>query len=101
MAMILKTDRVIDFFLQVDDLIRNQTTGTAAELGSKLSLKRQTVYRLMHQLKGMNLPIYYSYKRKTYFYLRQNKIHHSGKPIATRVESNEACEEHRFAMVAE
>jgi len=101
LAMILSTDRVIDFFLRVDDLIRNQTTGTAAELGCKLSLSKRSVYRLMGQLKRLNLPIDYSRQRKSYFYLRMGRRHIGVKPIAPKLENREPRPTHRQVMVLE
>jgi predicted DNA-binding transcriptional regulator YafY len=53
---------------QLDHLIREQRTGTPANLGEKIGASERTVYDYLKLMKELGAPISYSRSRNSYFY---------------------------------
>ncbi|MDP4207206.1 MAG: HTH domain-containing protein [Bacteroidota bacterium] len=58
----------------LDQLIRQQNTGTPKELALKLGLGERQVYNLIEELKEMGTPVQYSRCLKTYYYEHPVKL---------------------------
>ena len=54
----------------LNKLIKEQRTGTPAEIATRLGLKRSCYYELLDELKTRGVPIAYSKEIQSYYYTR-------------------------------
>ncbi len=59
---------------RVDGLIRRRQTGPPKRLAHKLGISERSVYRLIAQMRELELPIYYCRQTESYTYERPVKI---------------------------
>lgn len=62
------TNKRINIIKLLDQLIRQEKTGTAQELGNKLGLSKKQTYNYINELKELGIAISYSKTRKTFYY---------------------------------
>lgn len=62
------TNKRITIIKYLDQLIREEKTGTAQELGNKLGLSKKQTYNYINELKDLGIAISYSKTRKTFYY---------------------------------
>ena len=60
--------KYVNRFKRIDQLIRQQRTGTPKDLASKLQISESHVYNCIDELKDLGLPIVYCRTRQTYYY---------------------------------
>jgi len=53
---------------RIDRLVRMQSTGIGEEFAAKLSISRDTLFRLLRYLRAKGSPIKYCRYRRTYYY---------------------------------
>lgn len=66
--------KYLDRYRRIDNLIRQQKTGSPIEFAKKLKLSESHLYFYIRELKDLGLPIAYSRTRKTYFYKENIKL---------------------------
>lgn len=64
-----KTFKQISRIERLDDLIRRKSTGTPAELASKMGVSKRSIYDLMDELRAHGAIIQYNKFSRTYYYL--------------------------------
>lgn len=52
---------------RVVELAERYATGTPEELAKKLNVPQRNIFRIMENIKRLNIPIKYCKKRKTYY----------------------------------
>ena len=55
----------------IDQLIRNQTTGTPNELAEKLNISPRHLYNILHDLADLGAKIIYDKNNQSYKYLNE------------------------------
>lgn len=58
----------IDRLKKLDLLLRNEVTGTSAELANKLGVSRRTIFDYIDILKSKGAEIKFSRSKKTFYY---------------------------------
>lgn len=53
---------------RIDQLIRQEMTGSATDFAGRLNISVRQLYNLMDELKDLGLPIAYCRIRQTYYY---------------------------------
>lgn len=66
--------KYINRFQQLDQLIRQQRTGNADELGDKLGISKRHAYRLIEEFKDLGLDIKYSRYHRSFVYKKKCKV---------------------------
>jgi DNA-binding transcriptional regulator LsrR (DeoR family) len=74
---------------RADRLIRLETTGTPNEFAAKLGISRASLFRLLEELKNIEVPVKYCYKYKTYYYEYPVKIQFSYQVLKLDEENKE------------
>lgn len=64
----MKTLKQLERLRKVNKLIKQQNTGTPAELASRLHVSERELYRLIEYLKELDARISYSRNSNTYYY---------------------------------
>jgi hypothetical protein len=59
---------------ELDDLIREQRTGSPANLGEKIGASERSVFDYLKLMKEMGAPISYSRSKCSYFYQRDGRF---------------------------
>jgi predicted DNA-binding transcriptional regulator YafY len=60
---------------QIDQLIRQRSTGNAEELAGKLEISRRQVYNWLDELKSFGLEVIYDREQRSYVYLKHYRLH--------------------------
>ncbi len=64
----MKTIKNLERLQQLNELVKQENTGTPKELADKLGISERSVYNLVEFLKDWDAPICYCRKQKTYYY---------------------------------
>lgn len=64
----MKKIKTLERLQQLNELIKNEITGSPKEIANQLQISERAVYNLMELLKDFEAPICYSRRRKTYYY---------------------------------
>lgn len=59
---------------RIDELVRNEKTGTPEQLAQKLCISRRQLYYIIDELKLMGAPIEYNILKKTYQYIKECEV---------------------------
>jgi biotin operon repressor len=62
------TLKYIERLRRIDQLIRQQRTGSALELAARMGISRRQLYNLIEELKEFGLPVCFNRSSKTFFY---------------------------------
>ncbi|WP_321295586.1 HTH domain-containing protein [Marinifilum fragile] len=60
--------KYLDRLKQINELIKNQSTGTPKELSQKLSISESHLYRCINEMKEMGVPVDYCRRSSCYYY---------------------------------
>lgn len=52
----------------IDQLIRQESTGDAQKLATRLGMARSTLFKYLNDMKELGAPIDYCRRRKTFYY---------------------------------
>jgi predicted DNA-binding transcriptional regulator YafY len=59
---------------KLHELIVQQKTGTSKELAEKLGISRAKLYVLIDELTELNMPVAYSRKYETFYYVQEKPL---------------------------
>ena len=59
---------------RLHELIVQQKTGTSKELAEKLGINRAKLYVLIDELSELNMPVAYSRKYETFYYVQEKPL---------------------------
>ncbi|NOU59357.1 bacteriocin [Marinifilum caeruleilacunae] len=76
----------LDRLKQINDLVREQKTGSPKEFAKKLGISESHLYKCLSEIKEMGLPIAYSTVCTSYYYSEELELEvmYSVKVISTK-----------------
>ena len=66
--MVMKLFEFIEKLQTIHKLVEQQKTGTPEEFAERLGVKRSTLYGIIEELKGKDIPIAYSRQLRSFYY---------------------------------
>lgn len=70
----MKNIKVLERLQRLNELIKQEKTGTPKEIATKFNISQRAVHNLIEHLKDFEAPICYSRSRKTYYYCKEFDI---------------------------
>lgn len=64
----MKNIKTLERLQQLNELIKQEVTGSPKQIATRLQISERAVYSLIEYLKDFEAPICYCRKRKTYYY---------------------------------
>lgn len=64
----MKIFKEINLLERLDQLIRLKATGTPCELAERLEMSEREIYRIISELRAMDIKIVYCKQRRSYYY---------------------------------